>query len=151
MNTLRKLFVAAVMVTSAHVGYCGDINGFRGMLWGDPPAKLGGAHLLENDGVLTVYDRSSDRLEVGDAQVKHIVYYFYRDQLESVIIKYKGINNFYALQRSLNATYGTAEPSNQAPQAYVWRSNAVGVGMLKYDSMSTEGMVLISSRRAHLP
>jgi hypothetical protein len=64
-----------------------QMRGFRGLMWGDPPAHLGGATLEETAGPVRCYRREGDNLLFGDTELRAVRYCFHRDRLFRVVLE----------------------------------------------------------------
>jgi hypothetical protein len=58
-----------------------QMRGFRGLMWGDPPAHLGTAELVARDGNVQCYRRQRENLLFGDAALRSVLYCFHQDRL----------------------------------------------------------------------
>jgi hypothetical protein len=63
-----------------------QMRGFRGLMWGDPPAYLGAAEVAQRDGEVQCYRRERENLLFGDSELRSVLYCFHRDKLFMVAI-----------------------------------------------------------------
>ena len=112
-----------------------DILGFRDMLWGDSPAKLGKytvekKYPTENK---VMYKRSSDELKIGDAKLKEILYDFFDNKLEKVIINFEGSDNLFAIKQAFETKYksnGFVQPNKYMDQYFLVNVGQADISIL---------------------
>lgn len=63
-----------------------QMRGFRGLLWGDPPAHLGAAQMVAREGNVQCYRRERENLLFGDSELRSVLYCFHQDKLFLVAI-----------------------------------------------------------------
>jgi hypothetical protein len=105
------------------VSYLDGRDGFRDVKFGDPPKE--GMALIENDGQLKFYHRSSDDLTVGTGRLSGITYGFYKGRLMSVLLSTRGLVDSRALLATLQAAYGPGDQQNEYLEEYFWLGNVV--------------------------
>lgn len=85
-----------------------DILGFRDMLWGDSPTKLG-KYIVDKkyptDNRI-ICKRQIDELKIGDAKLNAIFYEFFNDKLQTVILKFDGHENLFGIKQAFESKYG---------------------------------------------
>jgi hypothetical protein len=111
-------------------------NSFRGAVFGDSISSYHTMRLVEDDGNNKYYERTDEDLSLGSAQVKRIVYGFYKGQLFSVNVKTIGLVNSRAVLKILQSLYGDGEQSNPYIEDYDWLGNKVD---LNYKENSITG------------
>ena len=87
---MRKVLVAAVLVLALSVGafaFQNEPEGFRGLLWGDPPGKDMKTVGFGRDFDIRTYERRDDKMQIGASRLKSIHYLFYEDRFMAVEIK----------------------------------------------------------------
>jgi len=107
---MKKLFSILVMamviaLSSLVFAFQNEPDGFRGIKWGTSINDLPDMELIEGgdygDGRKS-YHRRNDKMAIGNAKLKEIVYMFWQDQFFSVCIK----TDELGLQRILSKIYG---------------------------------------------
>ena len=84
--------------------------------------------VVEEDNGQKICQRTSDKLEVGDYELKGITYVFYKDKLSTIILTTEGLTNSRGLFNIIQTQYGNGFKSNQYLEGYVWtgkRTNMV--------------------------
>lgn len=102
---MKSLFLILVLII---FGFASDIEGFRDMRWGDSPSKLGKYVIdkkYQNENKI-IYKRQSDELKIGNAKLDAIFYDFFADRLKTVIIKFSGNDNLFAIKQAFESKYG---------------------------------------------
>ena len=92
------------------------------------------------------YKRKNDELTMGDANLKSIVYAFWRDQFYTVTIRTEGNADYIALRREAFKRFGKGQPSKQSHERYLW-SDVSTDRMLKYVQEEQEGMLWMRSKK----
>jgi hypothetical protein len=103
-----------------------QMRGFRGLMWGDPPAHLGSAALITRDGEVQCYQRERENLLFGDTELRAVRYCFHRERLFMVVLE--PVNGIAALRAEFERGYGA--PDKVSGSAVQW-----GLGS---DSISAE-------------
>lgn len=137
-------FLFCVFTSAASANDDRDPTGFRGLKWGtniaDAPDMV---WLYDNDESKT-YERNGDKMSIGDAQLRRISYFFYKDRFSRVIIFISGQANFQKLKDAVFAAYGAGRQNNQFIQTWVW-INFTRTGMaLSYDDIKQTGFLLLN-------
>ena len=76
--------------------------------------------LMEDAGDSKFYRRESDKLAIGAAELKRIVYGFYKGRFYYLIIGAEGISNWVGLRDAVFATYGEGYKSNRFIDDWDW-------------------------------
>ena len=86
-------------------------EGFRGLKWGMNIKDIDDPNMIlvktSEDKLYTLYTRETDKLSIGESELKTIYYLFYKDELFSVRIFAKGFTNFVVLKNAVFAYYGS--------------------------------------------
>jgi hypothetical protein len=86
--------------------------------------------LKEDGGDKKFYMRPRDNLLIGGAHMNQLTYGFYKNRMQSVMMKTKGIIDSRALLEVLRQAYGQAFQPNQFMEGYQWTGSKV---ILRYD------------------
>ena len=123
------LTAALFLATTAQAGSLKDLdkrNGFRDLTMGSLCTEIAD---FETRGVpgrmLISYARSSDILQVGEAQLQSISYTCYLDQLSQVRISLVGEVNQQAMLDALVEAYGPPTSEEEESVLSVWSSKKI--------------------------
>ena len=95
-------------------------KGFRGLDWDTPIESVQKQLILiAGEGKETYYLRASDKLEIGDARLRDIVYRFYDGRFFGVVIR-PARGNRDSFIEAFHALYGTGRKTNSDEVEYVW-------------------------------
>lgn len=121
-------------------------DGFRGIKWGEPPAKLGARDKLGEVEVMSAYTRQGDEMSIGEAELNEIRYMFVQDRLFlGVVIEAKNKFNCDRLREAMISGYG--EPSDdETDDALWWIDDAVTI-CYQYDRDEESAIVYINSKK----
>ena len=119
---LSVLTATLIFVALSSQAFQNEPAGFRGLVWGaDLAPLLGELSLLEESGTTKVFTRPADKLTIGAANVKRIVYLFESDRLTSVMIESEGLPDNTALLEAFSAQFGTPSKPNRFMDKYNWK------------------------------
>ena len=124
-------------------------NGFRDLNWGVNLVTLKDFVELKSDtGLEEVkeYVRENDTLKLGDAELKSIVYSFWRDQFYTVTVWTEGKTNYISLRNELFKQFGTGQRNDPSLERYLW-SDASTDRMLKFMKDTQTGMLWMRSKK----
>ena len=124
-------------------------DGFRDLNWGTNLAPLKDFVELRSDtGLEEVkeYIREDDILKLGDADLKSIVYSFWRDQFYTVTVWTEGKNNYISLRNEAFKQFGAGQRSDPSLERYLW-SDASTDRMLKFKKDTQVGMLWMRSKK----
>lgn len=149
---MRKLVVVAVLVAvlvswGMAFAFQNEPEGFRGLEWGDPPTPAMKFISKLNDW-MKLYRKSSDKLELGDAQFYTIIYQFYTPsnttdkRLLGVGLYFKDKENFELLKTICTVKFG--EPDKTGFYELSW-AGLIATAILTYDSIDKDGFLLLGS------
>lgn len=115
-------------------------DGFRGLKWGTHSSELTDMSLIESHGDIKIYVRKNDKMQMGDAKLKKIIYAFYKDRLFSVSIKYSSYQNFLKLKQFFFQLYGNGNQPNIYMKRYLWFGSEAGI-TFEYKDMPNKGEI----------
>lgn len=101
---------------------------FRGIKWGTNISKL--KHMMTLNivnGNYKSYIRKNDSMKIRNADIEKITYGFYDGKFGSVIIDFKGFNNFIALKQLLTENYGNGDKEDWPWESYKWKGEFVNI------------------------
>lgn len=108
-------------------------EGFRGLKWGQVIQEGEEFTKVDTDGDIDAFTRKGDKLTIGTANLKSIVYFVYDTRLMSVQIKAQGKQTFEYLKSTLASKYGRSIQPNEFIEKYFWLSEnniKSGVGVI---------------------
>ena len=82
---------------------------FRGLAWKTPLEKVTGLSPVPGKGYENTYYRPDEDLQLDDAAIKSVAYYFHNGLFYRVGILFEGQVNHYYLSRALLKKYGRAK------------------------------------------
>lgn len=116
-------------------------NGFRDVKFGDPPTK--DMVLIEDSGESKFYSRAGESYVMGQADVEHIRYGFYKHRLYAVIVRTNGYSNSRLLLEVLRQAYGPGRP-NPFMNGYSWHGSLVGLSYEEHSKTHNAAIVFFS-------
>jgi hypothetical protein len=121
-------------------------NGFRDLVFGaDSTALVGREKLPTKNPSASIYNRPTDELRIGGAELQSINYFFYRGKFSDVYIKTKGLTNSRALLSALEATFGKGYQSNRFIKDFDWFGRIVTMNY-EENSITGDASVFISNK-----
>ena len=81
-------------------------------------------------------------MQIGKAKLEKIIYSFYKDKLESVIIETKGKDNFENLKSATIEKFG--EGKNKSENEWIWEGEITTI-YLKYQPSDEKGILKMES------
>ncbi len=120
-------------------------NGFREFKFGMNADSIPNLKLVESDGFCNYYEKTDEKLKIGDYDVKSITYGFYRGKLDFIFIEIKGYNNSRGILNIFESQYGKGYQSNPYIEKYYWFAKTV---TLSYDenSINNNANIIIHSK-----
>jgi hypothetical protein len=113
---------------------------FRGIQWGSPVANVPEMKLLAEAGDLKFYEKTNDRMKIGDGDVERIVYGFYKGRFYNVMIYYSSPANYQKIQEALSDAFGKPFQPNESEKKLFWNGEQVNL-LLHFDEASNTGRV----------
>jgi len=150
MKRLTLFFTISLMsalVYGQNLKALDEKNGFREYKFGIDTSAIPNLKLTETDntGLTRFYEKTDEKLSIGDAEIESIAYGFYKGQFYSVLIKTKGYSNSKALLEMMRELYGKGYQSNQFIETYIWFGKLVNAS---YDenSITRDATVYFTSK-----
>lgn len=144
-----KVFLSIVIVGCSL--YAADSEGFRDMKWGDSPNIFDKQLIIESSDKASntvTYIRKNDKLNIGTAKVEKISYRFFDKKLESVLISFKGYNNFSSLKSTLESKYSNPIQPNRYIETYMWDNDITAI-FISYKSITDNGYIMMKNDSLH--
>jgi hypothetical protein len=100
-------------------------DGFRGMKWGTNIKDLNDPNmvLIEDANEYKGYRRLNDKLNVGDANLKGIIYNFYKGRFFGFKVEAENKDNFKLLKEAVFLYYGEGKPMAKSSNSWLWTPN----------------------------
>lgn len=126
-------------------------NGFRALTFGDKVASIQNLILIEGLTTSNIkykyYQKTDEKLMIGDFEIKSIIYGFYNDELDVILIIFKtndtinsrGVLNVFENQ------YGKGLKSNKNIEKYFWYGDYVC--MLYSENSKHNNSIYLHSKR----
>jgi len=105
-----------------------QMRGFRGLMWGDPPAYLGEAELVGRDGDVQCYRRERENLLFGDSALRSVRYCFHQGKLFMVSID--SLVDPYTLGAEFERGYGPPDTRNGGTARWGKAADAVSAELV---------------------
>ncbi|SET98177.1 hypothetical protein [Hymenobacter actinosclerus] len=108
IDTLQ-LVKADTVTVEAMPGFSAELDkryGFRGLRFETPLAQVKGLKFVTNRGGKAVYQKISENKVLGNAQLKQVLYCFYKGQLSDVLFSSTGSTNADEVLKVLTQAYG---------------------------------------------
>lgn len=117
-------------------------DSFKGIKWGASMNKIGGMVKIHDAGELTTYQRENDEMKMGDAALKYLNYFFFRDRFYGSMAVYEEYINFAAIRDSFLNQHGSGQfiRIERHGEEYFWLGNNVNI-ILRYDERGDKGTV----------
>ena len=124
-------------------------NGLANMKWGTMLAGVKGLEMRETDtGLKDVveYIRPTDSLKLDGAELKTVIYAFWRNQIYTVSVWTEGRQNYLALRDAAVKQFGNGTRIDGTDEKYLW-SNAATDAMLKYSGSDRFGLLWMRDKK----
>jgi len=116
-------------------------DNFRGISWGEDLYNLRGMTLLSNtEPGVKAYTRDGEIKKIGEFEVKHIIYCFYKNKFYASFIIFIGYPAFSYFKKSLELKYGSPGQPNRYIETYLFGGGNLLV-MLSLNTISIEGRI----------
>jgi hypothetical protein len=116
-------------------------DGFRGIKWETSITELQDMVHVASMGDSKCYWRKDDKKAIGQADVNHIVYFFYKDKFSSVLIQYSDNTNFYHIKDALQAVYGAGYQPNKYMHRFFWNGTITEI-LNDYSEITQKGKIV---------
>jgi hypothetical protein len=130
------------LVSSQKLKALDEKYGFREYQFGIDSTAIPNLKFVTQEGNVKYYSKEDDKLNIGDAKLKTILYGFYKNKLYWVEIKTEGLTNSRFLLSSLEELYGKGYKANQFMDNYDWFGKKV---ILMYEENSITGDASVST------
>ena len=95
MKHILVLFILFFLLPPCLFAFQNEPKEFRGIKWGSSAEVQKDLFLHKKDGNVSIYNRKSDKLQIGDVKgLKGILYFFYKGKFFKVIISFEEKGSF---------------------------------------------------------
>jgi hypothetical protein len=137
---MKKFILGAILLFSV-LGFSQNLkkldekNGFRQYKFGMSVDSIPNLKLIETskNGFSKYYDKTDEVKKIGDFNVDRIVYGFYKDKLDIVMIYIKSYGNSKGILGVFETQYGKGYQANRYMEDYTWFGKTI---TLSYDENS---------------
>lgn len=130
MNTRALLIIIFGLTATTVSAFQNEPDGFRGIKWGANFSNY--KHemtLVEQDKDDKYYARKNDKMQIGAAEIKQIVYGFHEGKLTAVGIVTVGVSNKSNLIQTFQSQFGSGIKPNQFLDKYYWRGAVTTISL----------------------
>jgi len=126
------------------MGSPAEVDGFRGVKWGSPLIEVKKSKKLilvdkDDHNHFIAYTVKGDELKIGAAKVEQILYVFWREKLNSVMISTKWKLNFSEMKAAAFEKFGEVSKTEPADEErYDWDGDQTNI-ILTYNKISGVG------------
>jgi len=142
MKKMSLIILLVLGMAFTALAYQNEPDNFRGMKWGSP--RPSSVHPMvggdpKSASSITICHRHTDKLSVGEATLTAIVYVYYKNKLNGVVLYFEGITNFVSLKSTLSQAYGKPYQSNEYIEDYKWLNQDGLCIVIKYSEITGKG------------
>ena len=139
---LVAAMVLVLMIAGASFAFQNEPDGFRGLVWGDPPGK-DMEFLIDMGNGTTGYLLPSDKMFLGSVSLYTVGYMFYENRFMGAAMYFKGEDNHDLLETICKQRYGEEEADIGFYQIQ-WMGQKSFIS-LNYDYVEEEGNLSLNS------
>lgn len=143
----KIIFILFIYILASNIALAyKSPDDFRGIVWGEHFDKIKNImNIREDGGDNKFYTRDDDVFKVGEADLKNIIYAFYKNEFYSVIVQYEGNSNHRIIKDVLFQKYGEGNKSNNFMDYYSWGLSAMSADfvyiVLEYNEVTNNGQL----------
>jgi hypothetical protein len=139
---LMILLALVVGVAGTVYAFRNEPAGFRGIEWGTHIDKCKDLYFVSISDAWTVYRHNNEDLKIGEATVREIAYYFYKNRFHWVRVQFWGEQNLLKLRKTLADAYGRGIRHVKGYGVeYQWSGSKVDI-TIQYDHISKQGALV---------
>lgn len=111
----------ALLFTTITLAFDNEPDGFRGIKWGTPfSANAKEMTLIQKSKDMRLYFRKGDKMSIGAAELKQIIYTYQNDKFFNASFETRGVSNKSALIETFRTQFGLGTKPNQFLDKYTW-------------------------------
>lgn len=115
---------------------------FRGVRWEAEATTVSGLNQIAGEGNLALYEKSDDRLQMGEVRLDQVIYGFYKGRFYMGMVYFPAVS-FKRIEEMLTRQLGQpAKPDNTASRL-IWNGDSVSVLLSVGDSSDQGRLVYI--------
>ena len=132
-TSLTLLWVCILLIPACSMKHTGNsAGGFRGIAWGSPPASIKGLEIIEDHKTMVIARRQHEKLNMGNADLDEIRYYFMNDSLFQVEVLAKGRKNLWHMREEIEKHFGPPTSAQDQISHYFWRGENLAIHLNYY-------------------
>lgn len=113
---------------------------FRGLRWGAEASSVSGLSQIAGEGNLAVYEKSDDRLQMGEVRLNQVIYGFYKGRFYMGMIYFPAVG-FKRIEEILTRQLGHPAKPDNTPSRLIWDGDSVSV-LLSVGDNSDQGRLV---------
>ena len=139
MLKITLIFLMLAVALSA-LAFQNEPDSFRGIEWGASINDIGDMVKIDDAGELRTYQKKNEDMKMGDAALKYLVYFFFRDKFCGSLAVYDEYASFIAIRDTLFQRHGTGQFIRIAREGeeYNWLGKDVNI-ILRYNERTNKG------------
>ena len=134
------LILTLILTPSAVGAFQDEPTDFRGIVWGANTDELAGMKKVHSEDSLEYYVKAREKMKIGDARIKSVVYVFYNDKFCGVVIDFKSPLNFQIIKETLFDLHGKGNQPRKYKEHYGWSGKSISL-TLEYDDITQKGQI----------
>jgi hypothetical protein len=121
---MKQINIFLLLLTAFVFSGCAPkapIEGFRDMKWGDSAEKLGNYTVTYDNKTSKVISavKKNEYLQINEAKLTGIKYFFFNDMLYAVVADYNGIRNNNVILQAVTDKYGIDRVTDKEYEPYI--------------------------------
>lgn len=149
MKTIKLFLLFISVLTSTSLSAqnkkaLDEKNGFRELKFGMSIDSISNLKLIDGNGISKYYEKTDDKLTIGDYTVESITYGFYKGKLSFIMITTVGYTNSRGILNLLVTQYGKGYQPNQYIEEYWWFGKTVSLNY-KENSINNNGKIIMTT------
>lgn len=115
---------------------------FRGILWAAEASSVSGLSQIAGEGNLALYEKSDDRLQMGEVRLEQVIYGFYKGRFYMGMVYFPAVG-FKRIEEMLTRQLGQPAKPDNTPSRLIWDGDNVSVLLTLGDSSDQGRLVYI--------
>ena len=148
-GTTFFLFILTLLFPVSLFAIENEPDGFRGIKWETDLSKQPDMSLGLDENNKQFYTRANDKLSLGSANLKLILYIAYKYKFQGVAITYEGYINYIKLKETLTHIYGKSYDPKKEIVEHHWSGIDVEIA-LNYKKIPDKGNIFYRYVPLHL-
>ena len=115
---------------------------FRGIRWAAQASSVSGLNQIAGEGNLALYEKSDDRLQMGEVRLDQVIYGFYKGRFYMGMVYFPAFG-FKRIEEMLTRQLGQPARPDNTPSRLIWDGDNVSVLLTLGDSSDQGRLVYI--------